>query len=331
MTKKRLEKVLSGYGIVEKDEKENIIGLKVEGLKEIISIDELYNGQLVEPDTSISAEDIEKIQDKSSIYGKVVTNYTVGDSTLQSELDTAGIRWKVYYAGSDFSIDRKSYIYLIAEDYIPYESIPKTKGNNSLIKGDYARAAHWSDTILDDYTGSANITDSVIRKLNNSYFSQGFTSTNNNWKSVEYMLDTSLWSTYKGSKAKYAIGGPTVEMLMKSYSQVYNVEYKAKASSATGYQISCDGGATWKNYMSDYSEYLNRDDSLYVIESYSNAYAHWLASASNQNGVDLVVIGYDGTVTCNDYTYRNPGFRPLVCLESNARLEKQLDGTFKIK
>ena len=38
-------------------------------------------------------------------------------------------------------------------------------------------------------------------------------------------------------------------MLMKSYSQKYKVDYQAKATSTTGYQISTDGGANWKYYI----------------------------------------------------------------------------------
>lgn len=34
-------------------------------------------------------------------------------------------------------------------------------------------------------------------------------------QAVAYMLDTEVWSVYKGEKADYAIGGPTIEMVMK--------------------------------------------------------------------------------------------------------------------
>ena len=54
-------------------------------------------------------------------------------------------------------------------------------------------------------------------------------------KAVAYLLDTDVWNVYKTDKADYAIGGPTVEMLMKSYSKKMGVDYQAKATSATGY------------------------------------------------------------------------------------------------
>ena len=56
------------------------------------------------------------------------------------------------------------------------------------------------------------------------------------------MMDTTAWGGYKdaGGKAEYAIGGPTIEMVMNSYSQSHNVQYQAKAIDSTGYQISSD-------------------------------------------------------------------------------------------
>ena len=94
------------------------------------------------------------------------------------------------------------------------------------------------------------------------------------------MLYTNAWSTYKGANADYAVGGPSIEMIMKSYSQKHGVDYRAQASSATGYQISTDGGLNWNTYITSSSEYLSTSDSLYVITSTSNAYAYWVASPS---------------------------------------------------
>ena len=61
--------------------------------------------------------------------------------------------------------------------------------------------------LLNDYSGSASITDERIKALNNDYFTKGYSSSNNNMKSVAYMLDTNAWSGFEVDKAEYAIGG----------------------------------------------------------------------------------------------------------------------------
>ena len=67
-------------------------------------------------------------------------------------------------------------------------------------------------------------------------------------KAVAYRVDTDVWNVYRADKAEYAIGGPTVEMLMESYSKKMGVDYQAKATNVKGYQISKDGGANWASY-----------------------------------------------------------------------------------
>ena len=67
-------------------------------------------------------------------------------------------------------------------------------------------------------------------------------------KAIAYLLDTDVWNVYKADKAEYAIGGPTVELLMASYNNKKGTDYQAKAVSKIGYQISEDGGANWANY-----------------------------------------------------------------------------------
>ena len=131
-------------------------------------------------------------------------------------------------------------------------------------------------------------------------------------KAVAYMLDKEIWSTLyaDSSVAEYAVGGPSVEMTLKSYSEKKNVDYRAKAVSATGYQISNDAGKedSWANF---YSGMLSTSDTLYVLPSAatSGANAMWLASPSADNGSNVLHVYYGGGVG-NDYssntTYRVP-------------------------
>ena len=234
-------------------------------------------------------------------YGKSITNYSANGVT----------DWKIFHS------DGKN-VYIIASDYVPVSTLPTTSAGHkpANANSNYPKAAPFNN-VINDYDGSANVTDEKIKALNNDYFSKGYTSSENNMKAVAYMLDTGIWSSFASEKADYAIGGPTVEMLMASYSKSHSVDYKARASSATGYKIS-KGGA------------LSTSDSLYVLPHSNGAVAMWLASPSaiNTNGVMDV---YDsGNVDYNYYNYPSIGFRPLVCLKSNVLLEADGAG-YKIK
>ena len=219
----------------------------------------------------ITASDI---ADNKEEIGKDVTGYEAQGVT----------DWKIFYAGT-MPGESEPHIYLISSDYIPYDVIPNSTAGNKPAQGGYDRAANFT-SILDDYEGSASVTDSRIKGLNNSYFSTGKSSTYDNMKSVAYMLDTKAWGGFATDKADYAIGGPTVELLFKSYNQKYGTNYVAEATNNGGYQVGENG-----NYL----EFSNTSDSLYVIMNYNNAEAYWLASPSyhaSDNQYDYVYYVY---------------------------------------
>lgn len=136
------------------------------------------------------------------------------------------------------------------------------------------------------------------------------------------MLDTDAWSVYAGEYADYAIGGPSVELLLNSYNKKYNQNYVAQAPSSTGYMLG-------SNSSTDYWIKLSKsDDTLYTIDS-PDADAYWLASPSANNSSSVFMSDYDGTVAYYSYN-TDAGFRPVVCLDSGARLVKNSDGTYTI-
>ncbi len=200
--------------------------------KHEIEISKIYN-KAIKP--IILARDIANSTDKSEYYGATVSGYTCTNS--------AGVNaWKIFYAD-------ENNIYLIVDDYISYEYAPKGKGGTSLNQGDTNYKLYFTD-VISDYAGSSDITDTKIKALNNDYFNvKGYSSVENNMKAVAYMLDTNAWSVFAGNKAEYAIGGPTIEMFMKSYSQKHNVDYKVQASSSMGYEISTDEGNSWESWL----------------------------------------------------------------------------------
>lgn len=52
-------------------------------------------------------------------------------------------------------------------------------------------------------------------------------SKNINIKVVAYMCDISVWNKFKTNKADFAIGGPTIGLLFKSYNEKYGTNYLA--------------------------------------------------------------------------------------------------------
>ena len=282
---------------------------------------------IIVEEEGITAEDIaeEILTNPETYYGKTVTGYTCDNGS-------AVANWKIFYAGNDFSTDGY-HVYLISDYYIPYANIPKTSGGQSLTKGS-THSAYWTTKALNSYSGSGSVTNSEIKKLNNDYFyTKSYPSTANNMKAVAYMLDKEAWSGYKGEKADYAVGGPSIEMIMKSYSQKHNVNFKAQASSATGYQVSNNGGSSYTNSINNM---LSTTDSLYVISDTSGAYGCWVSSPSAYGADYLMRVVYDGNVGSNYYTSGHInsyylGFRPLVRLKSDVKFEMQQDGTLAIK
>ena len=254
----------------------------------------------------MSAQDI--ASNPEDYYGRTVTNYECTNTSANS----AVANWKIFYAGNEFSEDGNTYhVYLIADNYIPRANIPASTAGNRLNDGhsSYPYAAFFTN-ILNDYpTGSASIANNV-KNLNKDFFTKGYgnTNTNNNMKSVAYMLDTNAWSVYAGEDAKYAIGGPSIEMLMKSYSQAHSVDYRAQATNCTGYQISNNGDSNWQYGI---GSMLSTSDSLYVISSYSNAAGYWVASPSVNNAGNVMFVHYNGGNVGNT-AYNDKNFRFAV-------------------
>ena len=281
-----------------------------------------------------SAKEVSK--NPTKFYGAEITNYT--------ENSGSNVGWKILYS------DGKN-IYLIADDYIPYESIPNSTKNGviTLNKPDTGSSSYPSsadfDDIVDDYKGSEDIIDSKLQLLNSEYFkylkSSSKISTYGNVKSVAYMLDTKAWKNFAGEYAEYAVGGPTSEIIIKSWNEKYpnkKIEYQVadvgndyKAEYGYTYR---DAGTKdfegWKNSIS-----FGTDDSLYAISSSKKALKTWLASPYGMlGGATLnVIANLTGSLSHEQYSdYAcNCGFRPLVCLKSNVELEEQSENKYIIK
>lgn len=253
-------------------------------------------------------------ENPTEYYGKSITNYSAN-----------GVEdWKIFYSDG-------SNVYIITSGYVDPAKLPSKDGAKP-DQGDatnYPKAARFNN-ILGKYSGSANITDEKMKAFNSDYFDNNYTSTNNNMKAVAYMLDKDIWSDFVNrTVAEYAVGGPSVEMLLKSYCEKVPEKkdlYKTQASSATGYQVSNNGGTSYANGISGM---LNRNETLYVLPQSSGTNAMWLASPSAGNGGYVMSVGYGGSTSYSRYDNATTGFRPLVCLNSNIQLEAY-EGGYKI-
>ncbi len=297
-----------------------------------------------------------------SIYGSVV-NY-VPQTNVETSTDTANTskpaQWKIFYIGpmGKTGNETESHIYLIADSYVKYDTLPKKiidttttyaylqSDSNNLYKTKFS--SNGSDGIFPyyPYETTANIpklrinsqyaTEAEIKRLNYSYWIENHKTGANkiNMRAVSSMLDTDLWKTYMDTsgKAQYAIGGPTVEMLFKSYNQTHGTNYGAEATSDNGYQITSDTTAetvSWANNIGSMLKTSSNESSsmpaniktLYVSETgTTNANAYWLASPSANNANYVMGVSRDGNVADYGYDYSPFGFRPVVCLKSSVQL-----------
>ena len=220
----------------------------------------------------VTAEDIVKVEDKSEIYGAEVKGYNCENN--------AGVEsWKLFYADNEN-------VYLIASNYIHKDYCPDGIGGTPITDNGNGYQLSF-DSIINNYNGASDIKDKNLQNLNSDYFNKygSENSSNKNMKVVAYMLDTSegVWGKFAGDKAEYAIGGPTIELLFKSYNEKYNTNNKYQAQAEEdkyGYQISSDGGESFGYYIENTSDYLNAADDLYVIDEQDGALAMWVASPS---------------------------------------------------
>ena len=254
----------------------------------------------------------------ASYIGKYV-NYTVPSG------GDPDVKWRIFYADS-------SNIYLIASDYLKYDYVP-TKTVNGKEYTMYKNYDHFKDdAIYEDsdymlsfnnmytaYTGSADITDGRITKWM-KWVGQYPSSTNENIRSVAYMLDSNIWNAkYQNSYAEYVLGGPTIEMFNASYKATHTEKYiEEEVTDAIGYKVKWNTDSSYSDSIRGLS--TSELENLYVISDTTKAYAYWLASPSACHVANLCEVFYEGSVSSANSYGPYPGLRALVCLKSNVQL-----------
>ena len=269
--------------------------------------------------SKITAKKIAQTADKTGIYGEKVTNYICPNTTGVST-------WRIFYADTEN-------IYLIADDYISFENAPNGKKNTPITKNSTNYRLSM-DNVYRDYDGATSIDNEFANKWLSSYWKNNSTSTKTNIKAVAYILDTNAWNPlYRGENAEYAIGGPTVEMFVKSWNDTHSGDKQIACSAdsdvdtnSSGYKVKFANGS-YNTYIQGLAQ--NEYNSIYIKSDNSNANAMWLASPSADNGNGLMYACYNGKLSFDSYVdsyFAFPGFRPVVCLKSKVKLQKVVDG-----
>ncbi len=261
------------------------------------------NGEVFVKDKIMTAEDI--AMNATKYYGLTVSNYETNIKELQDATD-----WKIFYSDG-------VNIFLISSDYIEYKYLPKSLDGTSLDVDD-TNYRVYMESIVQNYKESNNVTDSRVNELNKKFYETNFSITSS-MKALSYMLNPNLWTDFCNENyAGYVIGGPTIELLLKSYNQKYDTHYET-LSTNTGYQISLDGGNSFLDYCID-REVININDSLYNVKREENI-GMWLASPSNRgNSFIMCLQTGSGTITGAQYSDVKFGIRPIVCLKQNAKI-----------
>ena len=144
------------------------------------------------------------------------------------------------------------------------------------------------------------------------------------------MMDTNVWSTFAGTKAEYAMGGPTLELFCASYKQTHSSKYvDYNIRNSYGYGVKLNTGSSYSSSVSGLPQ--NDFNQIYIKSDTSKARGMWLASPSSTNSSRLMLARYSGSVGSNAYDSTDFGFRPLVCLKSDVRLKKTSDGVYAIQ
>ena len=227
-------------------------------------------------------------------YGKKVTNYKASDSDTNT--------YKIFY------VDKDNYF--------------KDGYNTIYLKADFSGIVSCST--------SYDANQTLIKKMNPLWATKGntvkaktTTISNENEQAAAWLCDPSKWTAYCDTdKANYAIGGPSVEMYVKSYNQTHGDDAlgcQYQTSYVPGYiykvnnTIQNDGWYTNSNIL-DYSMTYK---SMYCGEKGNKTGDWWLASpsASNPDRV-CYVSGLNARLRLSGYNY-SFGVSPLVSLKSS--------------
>ena len=305
--------VAGSYGLdgtIDKDQLNknlgNIAGLKIgesnfggENIVKELPVTVTLNGYDIGIDANGGVEKIPEIIAKiranpQAYYGKKVTNYKASDSDTNT--------YRIFYVDKD-------------NDF-------KDGYNTIYLKADFSGSVSCST--------SYDASQTLIKRMNPLWATKGntveaetTTISNENEQAAAWLCDPSKWTAYCDTdKANYAIGGPSVEMYVKSYNQTHGdnalgCQYQTHDAPGYGYKvkgtIQNSGWYTNSNTL-DYSMTYK---SMYCGQNGENTGTWWLASPSaNGSGGVCFVYGHYAGLSSDGYS-NDFGVSPLVSLKSS--------------
>ena len=305
--------VAGSYGLdgtIDKDQLNknlgNIAGLKIgesnfggENIVKELPVTVTLNGYDIGIDANGGVEKIPEIIAKiranpQAYYGKKVTNYKASDSDTNT--------YRIFYVDKD-------------NDF-------KDGYNTIYLKADFSGIVSCST--------SYDASQTLIKRMNPLWATKGntveaetTTISNQNEQAAAWLCDPSKWTAYCDTdKANYAIGGPSVEMYVKSYNQTHGdnalgCQYQTHDAPGYGYKvkgtIQNSGWYTNSNTL-DYSMTYK---SMYCGQNGENTGTWWLASPSaNGSGGVCFVYGHYAGLSSDGYS-NDFGVSPLVSLKSS--------------
>lgn len=300
--------VAGSYGLdgtIDKDQLNknlgNIAGLKIgesnfggENIVKELPATVTLNGYDIGIDANGGVEKIPEIIAKiranpQAYYGKKVTNYNANGKT-----------YRIFYVDKD-------------NDF-------KDGYNTIYLKADF------SGNVTCSTSYDANQT--LIKKMNPLWATKGntvkaetTTISNENEQAAAWLCDPSKWTAYCDTdKANYAIGGPSVEMYVKSYNQTHGDDAlgcQYQTNDAPGYGYKVNGTIQNSGWSTNTLDYSMTYKSMYCGQNGNKTGTWWLASPSANHSNDVcLVFGYDAFLISNRYNYGN-GVSPLVSLKSS--------------
>ena len=304
--------VAGSYGIDGTIDKEqlnknlgNIAGLKIgesnfggENIVKELPATVTLNGYNIGIDANGGVEKIPEIIAKiranpQAYYGKKVTNYKASDSDTNT--------YRIFYVDKD-------------NDF-------KDGYNTIYLKADFSGSVSCST--------SYDASQTLIKRMNplwatkeNTVATETTTISNPNEQAAAWLCDPSKWTAYCDTdKANYAIGGPSVEMYVKSYNQTHGddalgCQYQTNKVPGYFYKVKDtiqNGGWYTNENTLDYSMTYK---SMYCGQNGKKTGYWWLASpCAYGSGIVCIVSGY-ARLSHNDYGI-NYGVSPLVSLKSS--------------
>ena len=177
---------------------------------------------------------------------------------------------------------------------------------------------------------SYDANQTLIKKMNplwatkgNTVAAETTTISNPNEQAAAWLCDPSKWTAYCDTdKANYAIGGPSVEMYVKSYNQTHGddalgCQYQTNDVPGYIYKVNNtiqNGGWYTNNDTLDYSMTYK---SMYCGQNGKKTGAWWLASPSARDSSNVCVVSGGNANLCHSISSNDYGVSPLVSLKSS--------------